>query len=166
MKTGKEAGSSRIVIKTIRSTGKETARSIANLANRIINEGRISSDWNLSCIVSLYKGKGDALSRDNYRGLKLLDQVTKIIGRVLDSVIRSQVDIGSMQFGFMIGRGSTDSIFILRQLQEKHLGKQKPLYFTFVDLEKAFDCVPRKVLWWAMRRVGGEFFASGEFPDV
>ena len=30
----------------------------------------------------------------------------------------------------------------------------KDLYFAFVDLEKAFDCVPRKVLWWAMRRVG------------
>ena len=35
-------------------------------------------------------------------------------------------------------------------------GKHKPLYFAFVNLEKAFDRVPRKVLWWAMRRVGVE----------
>ena len=27
-------------------------------------------------------------------------------------------------------------------------------YFTFVDLEKAFDSVPRKVLWWALRSLG------------
>ena len=80
----------------------------------------------------------------------------KIIERVLDSAIRSQFDTYSMQFGFMPGRGTTDAIFILHQLQEKHLGKHKPLYFNFVDLEKAFDCVPRKVLWWAMRRVGDE----------
>ena len=80
----------------------------------------------------------------------------KIIERVLDSMIRSQVDIGSMQLGFIPGWGTTDAIFILRQLQEKYIGKHKPLYFAFVDLEKAFDRVPRKVLWWAMSRVGVE----------
>ena len=61
-----------------------------------------------------------------------------------------------MQFGFMPGRGTTDAIFILRQLQEKHLAKNKKLYFAFVDLDKAFDRVPRKVIWWAMRKLGVE----------
>ena len=46
----------------------------------------------------------------------------------------------------MSGRGTTDAIFIVRQLQEKHL--------AFVDLEKAFDRVPRDVIWWAMRKLG------------
>ena len=155
IKTGKAGGPSGIVIEMIKSAGKEI-KSITNLANRIIKEGRIPSNWNLSYMVSLYKGKGDAFSRDNYRGLKMLDQVMKIIERVLDSVIRSQVDIDRMQIGFMPGRGTSDAIFILCQLQVKHLGKHKPLYFAFVDLEKAFERVPRKVLWWAMRRVGVE----------
>ena len=62
------------------------------------------------------------------------DQVMKIIEKIPDSVIRSQVD--SMQSHFMPGSGTTDAIFILCQLQEKHLGKHKPLYFAFVDLEK------------------------------
>ena len=43
-----------------------------------------------------------------------------------------------MQCGFMSGRGTTDAIFIVRQLQEKHLAANKPLYMAFVDLEKAF----------------------------
>ena len=61
-----------------------------------------------------------------------------------------------MQFGFMPGRGTTDAIFILGQLQEKHFAKNKKLYFAFVDLEKVFDHVPRKVIWWAMRKLGIE----------
>ena len=51
---------------------------------------------------------------------------------------------------------TTDAIFILRQLQEKHLAKNKKLYFALVDLEKAFDRVLRKVIWWAMRKLGIE----------
>jgi len=43
-----------------------------------------------------------------------------------------------------------------REIQEKYLGKQKELYFIFADLEKAFDCVPRKVLRWAMHKLGIE----------
>ena len=39
-------------------------------------------------------------------------------------------------------------------MQEKYLTKHKVLYFAFVDLEKAFDRVPRKVILWTLRTVG------------
>ena len=78
----------------IRSPGKEIMKSITNLAKRIIKEDCIPSDWNLFCIVSSYMGKGDALFRDNYWGLKMLDEAMKIIERKLDSM-RSEVGIDS-----------------------------------------------------------------------
>ena len=52
--------------------------------------------------------------------------------------------IDDMQFGFMKGEGNTDAIFMARQMQENFRVKGKKLYFDFVDLEKAFDRVPRK----------------------
>ncbi len=59
-----------------------------------------------------------------------------------------------MQFCFLPWKGTTGAIFIARQMQEKYASARKPVYFAFVDLEKAFDRVTRGVLWWAMRSFG------------
>ena len=83
----------------------------------------------------------------------------KLLERVLDFYIREMVNIDEMQFAFVPGRGTTDAIFIVRQLQEKYIAANKRLYFAFVDLEKAFDRVPRKILWWALRSLGVEEWA-------
>ena len=48
---------------------------------------------------------------------------------------------------FVPGRGTTDAIFVVRQLLEKYLVANKRLYMAFIDLEKAFDRVPQKVIW-------------------
>ena len=58
-----------------------------------------------------------------------------------------------MQFGFMKGKGTTDAIFTVRQMQETFRVKRKKLYFGFVDLEKAFDRVPTEVIRWAMHKL-------------
>ena len=138
----------------LKPVGESGAIEVHHLIEDIITEGRIPTDWQESYIVNLYKGKGDALNRGNYRGLKLIDQVMKVLERVVESLIRQRVEIDEMQCGFMSGRGTTDARFIVRQLQEKHLTAYKPLYMAFVDLEKAFDRVPRDVIWWAMRKLG------------
>ena len=159
MKSGKAAGPSGITAEMLLAAGPDGVELIRQLAVRIFSGDPIPKDWEESYILNLYKGKGDALDRGNYRGLKLTDQVMKLLERVLDTSIRSMVDINEMQFGFVPGRGTTDAIFIARQLQEKHIAAKKPVYFAFVDLEKAFDRVPREVLWWAMRSLGVEEWA-------
>ena len=66
-----------------------------------------------------------------------------------------RVEIDEMQRGFMLGCGTTDAIFIVRQLQEKHLIANKPLYMAFVYLEKkAFDCEHQDFIWLAMPTLG------------
>ena len=133
---------------------EETVTAISELVNLFIYEENIPEDWKDSVIINCYKGKGDATDRGNYRGLKLLEHVTKVLERVLASLIRSQFDINDMQFGFTPGRSVTDTIYILQEMQEKHLIRKTEICFAHLDLEKAFDRVPRSVLWWAMRKLG------------
>ena len=67
-----------------------------------------------------------------------------------------------MQYGFMPGRGTVDTVFVLRRLTEKFRTKNKKLFFVFVDLEKAFDRVPRKVIRFALRWKGvPEYLVNG-----
>ena len=108
MKTGKAAGPSGIVAEILKASGDTGARLVADLANNLVRNGVIPSDWEDSFIINIYKGKGDALERGNYRGLKLLE-------RVIEKIIRERISIDDMQFGFMPGRGTTDAIFMLRQ---------------------------------------------------
>ena len=160
MKSGKSAGPSGIIVEMLKATGSKGIDFLRELIISVVKHGKIPEDWEMSFILNLYKG--DALNRGNYRGLKLTEHVMKVMERIVDGMIREMIAIDEMQFAFVPGRGTTDAKFIIWQLQEKFLSREDlndknlTLFFAFFDLEKAFDRVPRKVLWWAMRKVGVE----------
>ena len=154
MKAEKAAGPTGVVSEMLIAGGERCMKVVADLINSINRDRKMPKDWEESYIINLYKGKGDALVRGNYRGLKLLEHVMKVLEQIVETQIRSSIKIDDMQFGFMPGSGTTDAIFIVRQLQEKFLAKNKNLYLAFIDLEKVFDRVPRHVIWWAMRKLG------------
>ena len=70
--------------------------------------------------------------------------------KILDRRLREVVDIDKMQYGFMSRRRTVDAVFVLGKFRAKN----KKLFFVFVDLEKAFDRVPREVIRFALRRKG------------
>ena len=51
-------------------------------------------------------------------------------------------------------KGTIDALFLVQRLQEEHRAKDKRMYMCFVDWEKAFDRVRRRVMEWVMRKKG------------
>ena len=127
---------------------------MTSIFHQIVYKSRVPNDWHVPYIINLFKGKVDALSCGSYRDLKLQDHVTKVLERILTTIICEKVSADNMQFGFIPGRGTTDVIFILVLLQEKYLNKKKNDYFAFVNLERALDPVPPTALWWAVQKLG------------
>ena len=48
----------------------------------------------------------------------------KVVERIFEHRIRQQIEIDDMQFGFMKGKGTSDAIFMARQMQENFRVKE------------------------------------------
>ena len=149
MKLGKAAGPSEVNMDMIMVSGKFGVI-IKKLCQRILDGEDWPEKWKTSVIVSIFKGKGDVMDCRAYKKVKLLEHAMTTVERVLENRIRRLVAIDDMQFGFMPGKGTTHALFILQRIREEFRGEEKRLCMCFVDLKKAFDRVPIKVVEWAL----------------
>ena len=71
MKNSKASCPSGVVTEMVETSPDICSELIADLTNLIVRKNMIPSEWDDSFIFSLSKGKGNAIDRANYRGLKL-----------------------------------------------------------------------------------------------
>ena len=115
----------------------------------------VKSDWTNAILIPIPK-KGDLSSCDNWRGISLLDVVGKLIASILQrrlQVLAEEI-LTESQCGFRKGRSCSDMVFTMRQLVEMSWEHSAKLFVTFIDLQKAYDLVPRNALWMGLRKLG------------
>ncbi len=101
-------------------------------------------------VHALFKG-GDASKFDNYMGITVGPILAKLFAMILEKRLSEWVEQHGLrakgQAGFRKDYHTTDQLFILRILIKQNKAKKKPHYYYFVDFKKAFDTMPREVLW-------------------
>ncbi|KAD4889082.1 hypothetical protein E3N88_21155 [Mikania micrantha] len=154
MERAKAVGPDNIPIEAWKCLEDEGVTWLTALFNKILKTGKMPDQWRSSILVPLYKKKGDAQRCENYRGIKLLSHTMKLWERVIETRLRRETQVTANQFGFMPGRSTTEAIHVLRRLMEKYREKKRDLHMVFIDLEKAYDSVPRQLIWDSLQSRG------------
>ena len=113
------------------------------------------TEWENGLLRILPK-KGDLSLPGNYRGIMLLEAAYKIVciilhGRLLP--IQERID-HEAQCGFRPGRGCADAVFTVKLAMKKRREHGLESWILFIDLVKAFDRVPRQLLWKVLFKFG------------
>ena len=154
MKTVNAPGPSEVSLELIAAGGGVGIQVMPEICQKVLDGFGMSAEWALGIVVPIFKGKGDIRGCSCYGAVKFVEHGMKVVERVLEKRLHVVVSVDEMEFGSMPERATVDAVFILRRMQEEYYAKGKTLYMCFVDLEKAFDRVTRKVLEWSMRKKG------------
>ena len=119
--------------------------------NKMFETGTVPKNWGEGIITMLYKGKGDKQDTDNYRGITLLNVVSKIFTRILAERIQNWAEetdkLIPHQAGFRKGFSTVDNLYVMNIIVDRQFQREGRLYVCFIDFKKAFDCIERKLLW-------------------
>ena len=124
---------------------------LVKLFNEVLTTGVVPDSWGESIIVPNHE-KGSRSDPNNYRGISLINSISKAFMHVLNSRLYLLCEENSVmdesQAGFRHNYSTIDHIFTLVSVVQKYLSKTRGrLYCVFIDFFKAFDSVQHQILW-------------------
>jgi hypothetical protein len=125
--------------------------------NRLFLGGIYPPQWSEGIIVPIFKS-GDTMDASNYRGITLVPMLDKSFAILLCTRISNWVEgknlRASCQAGFRKDHRTSDQLFIHRTIVETSMHERKALYCAYIVYSKAFDTIPRSLLWERLAEIG------------
>ena len=151
LKAGKSPGMDNILNEMIEPLVEKYPDLVIKLFNDILSNNWICNDWLLSLLTAIHK-KGPKEDPDNYRGIALMSCMAKLFLTIInDRLTTYAIDrniLSPAQLGFVTGNRTSDPHIILNNIVQKYCHKKKKKIFgCFIDFSKAFDSVPRDILF-------------------
>ena len=126
---------------------------ITSLFNIIFTSASYPVSWTRAKLFMLFK-RGDRKDPNNYRGISVISSIAKLYDMVLCNRLELWFKPYREQAGAQKGRGCLEHIVSLRLLTDYSRRKKKKLFITFVDFSKAYDLVPRQMLFSVLKNLG------------
>lgn len=140
-------------------TSERCVEFLHKLFNKCFESGKVPAMWANGIINPIQKAScADAKDPANYRGITLTSAVYKVFAGILNERLTNWAEengiISDYQNGFRKSRSTVDHISTLTNIIECRKMEKKPTFICFVDFQKAYDSINRRLLWDKLSDIG------------
>ena len=140
LKLGKACGPDKLTAEHLLNAHPSVVVHLSLLFRNIAFHGYVPNDFGAGIIVPLLKDKlGDVNDAHNYRGITLINVISKLFELVMLEICNECLATDDQQFGFKTGLGCANAVFVLNETVKYFTSNGSSVFLAALDFKKAFD---------------------------
>ena len=131
---------------------------LCHIFNLSIKTGKVPTQLKIAKITPVFKAGGNMHCVNDYRPISLLCIFSKILEKIIATALKQYLAsnniIDSLQFGFQNLNSTFHPMIHLLDHVAKAINRNEYTIGLFLDIKKAFDCVPKHILLMKLKKIG------------